>query len=137
MAMAAGAGNCTGGGATGPTAPMPPGGFANASAPRKVSIDDIKPTIHQHRRLYNGDLSLLASYRPELINGFIQNRLMVALPADAFGPLGTMDWITKYESWLDMNLSAHYHIEVSSTDDGFVVSFELEGDMMQFVLAFR
>jgi hypothetical protein len=100
-------------------------------------LADVKPAIHQHRRLYADDLPLLASSLPELIAGLVHNRLVVAMPEDAIAMLNLSEWLVQYEAWLDENLSGFYRIDVHGDGNRFILSFESNADMMQFALTFR
>jgi len=98
-------------------------------------ISEFTPAIRQHRRLSDSDLAHLNSGQSELIMDIKRNRLLVTLPSSVtIRPISF--WMEQYEKWLDDNISGFYTIESSSTS-AFVLSFEIEADMIQFVLAFK
>ena len=94
----------------------------------KVQVEDLKPTIRQHHRIYDEELVLLATAQPNLIVNFTRNRLLVGIENIAEG-------FDLYVEWLDQNVRGLYYIKRLVSK--LTISFEHETDLMQFVLSFK
>lgn len=97
--------------------------------PRNLS--EVTKVIRPHRRIYSGE-----SCRTESMLNFIRNRVLVRT-VEYYARNEDETIIGRYIEWLDDHNCGLYKIDETANKFEFVISFEMEPDMIQFTLALR
>jgi hypothetical protein len=107
---------------TGPIGPVLPD--------RVTDITTLRVKIKRHSRMFPAD------FATGLQIEFARNRLMIIVPKEYFQN-NPQVLLSQYCEWLDEHNMSSYMIEPDLINNGFLLAFEREADMMQFVFAFR
>ena len=101
-----------------------------------ADISQVKPLIRQSHQLYSDDLERLKTISPELITSLARNRLVITLPNDALRTISVDEWMEKYNIWLDENIHGFYTMN-SFQPTNFILSFEIEAELVQFAMSLK
>lgn len=94
-------------------------------------LAELTGSIRPHRRVYSTD-----KVSSDVHMGFVRNRIIVRTGMSLCAS-EVQFMQNRYGDWCDENICGLYAIEVLQERQAIMVSFELEGDLMQFNLALR